>query len=569
MMACSKFRWALGFLGRGMLPFLLYSSAVFSQEQPEAASYQEPPIATLDNVPLTCSSLQVFVAQSAPALSRLRKGETEDLRIRRIFDEWVLHLTLIRETQASPISPDLETTETRLRRKILGQAFLHELNQNLRLDPKEAELFFQSHPERFRREKSIATRWILRKLPSEASAEHEKEARILLEDLRRQVLEGASFGALARLHSEAENANRGGAVAASPRGSLLEEYETAAWSLKSGQLSPVVRLPHGLALIRLEKIFPPMSRTLEESRSGIEARLLQQKSQALLKQTLEGARIRWPITLDLEHDRIRFLGETLTLDALGLGHHPPRLEEKIAASMQSRWLELLALEANLKDRPAIAQRLAFQKDLFKASRVIDRVVQAEIPEVPETHLRALFQKRHSSLREPEQRTFEVIIVRGEEGAMRQAQVQARTLGERWKQGGPWSAPAVERWGPLTQQQLGASTSPRLAKAAFALDIGAVSDPNILENYNLNRIQFEAEGYAILRLIHREPQRSLSYGEVQDRLRQDATRRVEKALRKKVRSRILADSSVLVQEAAFNRCFQTLLPRQSGAIRPAE
>ena len=70
-------------------------------------------------------------------------------------------------------------------------------------------------------------------------------ASVRLEEIRASFLTAGGFGELARRHSEAENAARGGAVAASTRGSLLEEYEEVAWQLEPGEVSRPVRLPAG------------------------------------------------------------------------------------------------------------------------------------------------------------------------------------------------------------------------------------------------------------------------------------------------------------------------------------
>lgn len=78
------------------------------------------------------------------------------------------------------------------------------------------------------------------------------ETRQQLLDLRRRIIEGESFRALAVLYSEDEaSATNGGEIGFQVKGNLDKAYADEAWSLKENQVSKVIESEHGFHIIEL------------------------------------------------------------------------------------------------------------------------------------------------------------------------------------------------------------------------------------------------------------------------------------------------------------------------------
>jgi peptidyl-prolyl cis-trans isomerase SurA len=78
------------------------------------------------------------------------------------------------------------------------------------------------------------------------------EVKNRLEDIRSRVLRGENFKTFARLYSEDPgSAPKGGELGFVSRGELFAEFETAAFSLKPGEVSPVVETQAGLHIIQM------------------------------------------------------------------------------------------------------------------------------------------------------------------------------------------------------------------------------------------------------------------------------------------------------------------------------
>lgn len=76
------------------------------------------------------------------------------------------------------------------------------------------------------------------------------EAKTQIEDLKSQIEGGADFADLAKQHSDCPSGQEGGDLGVFPRGAMVPEFETAAFSLEPGQTSGVVETAFGYHLIQ-------------------------------------------------------------------------------------------------------------------------------------------------------------------------------------------------------------------------------------------------------------------------------------------------------------------------------
>ena len=136
--------------------------------------------------------------------------------------------------------------------RILSQQVEYELTQNVNVTPAEvAEYFAQydadSLPE-------IPTQYEVSEIviePTVSEAERDR-VREELSLLRERVLKGENFSMLAKLYSQDPgSASKGGELGFFGRGQMVGEFESAAFALKPGEVSPVVETQVGFHIIQL------------------------------------------------------------------------------------------------------------------------------------------------------------------------------------------------------------------------------------------------------------------------------------------------------------------------------
>jgi peptidyl-prolyl cis-trans isomerase D len=116
--------------------------------------------------------------------------------------------------------------------------------------------------------------------PAQDAAVKQKAEAVL-----KQVKAGGDFSALAKKNSEdTGSASNGGYLGPFGKGQMVKEFEQAAFSLKPGETSGLVRTEYGYHIIKVLKHELP---TLESSKGRLTAVILQRKAQSLAKQKAE------------------------------------------------------------------------------------------------------------------------------------------------------------------------------------------------------------------------------------------------------------------------------------------
>lgn len=127
----------------------------------------------------------------------------------------------------------------------------------------------------------VRARHILRRVEEGADDATKKAARDLLEGLRKRILAGEDFAALAKEHSEDTGSkDSGGDLGFFGKGRMVEPFEKAAFALKPGETSEVVETPFGFHVIQVQEVHEERVKPLEEVRSDIEEKLRTEKSRA-------------------------------------------------------------------------------------------------------------------------------------------------------------------------------------------------------------------------------------------------------------------------------------------------
>jgi parvulin-like peptidyl-prolyl isomerase len=183
-----------------------------------------------------------------------------------------------------------------IKSEIYGEMMRKELNSGLSVLDKEIRLFYAAHrsdsdfqlPERVTaahilvaaRSNLITQRFQSEKnLSGEALASAVREEmdrlRQRAEELRRKVMTGADFAALARESSDDSGTRaRGGDLGTFQRNTHARTFDDAAFALKPGQIGDVVQTEFGFHIIKVLKREPARRQTLAEATPEIRRRLL-------------------------------------------------------------------------------------------------------------------------------------------------------------------------------------------------------------------------------------------------------------------------------------------------------
>ena len=104
------------------------------------------------------------------------------------------------------------------------------------------------------------------------------------ESIRDALIKGSSFSKLAKLESLGMEASSGGQMAYS-RGTMPPPFDTV-FTMKPGEISPVLSSPYGYHLLRLEKFVPKHTLSFAMEKGRIKNTLIRKKRKKFLQQWL-------------------------------------------------------------------------------------------------------------------------------------------------------------------------------------------------------------------------------------------------------------------------------------------
>ncbi|MCX5799404.1 MAG: peptidylprolyl isomerase [Proteobacteria bacterium] len=207
------------------------------------------------------------------------------------LDRLVVKKLLLKEAPKEKIESekDFQAKLVDIREQLVIESLLKKkLSIDSKLTDEDLKKYYDTNKDTFKREKEINTRHILLKTEEEAK------------QVQGKLVKGEDFAELARQYSVDPNAKTtGGDIGFHPKGTLLPEYEAAAFKLsKVGQMSGIVKTQFGFHIIRLEGTRPLSYVPFEEVKDFIRQKIAQEKQKEILEKYLEDLKKAAKITIN-------------------------------------------------------------------------------------------------------------------------------------------------------------------------------------------------------------------------------------------------------------------------------
>lgn len=136
--------------------------------------------------------------------------------------------------------------------RILSQQVEYQLTENVKVTPAEVSEYFASfHPDSL---PDIPAQYEVSEIVVKPTISEEERERVRMElsELRERIVKGEKFSMLAKLYSQDPgSATKGGELGFFGRGEMVSEFETTAFALKPGEVSPVIETQYGFHILQL------------------------------------------------------------------------------------------------------------------------------------------------------------------------------------------------------------------------------------------------------------------------------------------------------------------------------
>lgn len=163
-----------------------------------------------------------------------------------------------------------------LKKRVVVEAYLKKkVEEQANLSDADLQKFYDQNKEKFKSGEEVKASHILVKT--------EKEA----QDILTQIKGGGNFAELAKKHSIDSAGAKGGDLGWFGKGAMLPEFEKAAFALKEGEVSGIVKTKFGYHIIKLTGKRPAGLRTFTDVKDQIKAALLPGKQQEVFQKLKE------------------------------------------------------------------------------------------------------------------------------------------------------------------------------------------------------------------------------------------------------------------------------------------
>jgi peptidyl-prolyl cis-trans isomerase D len=150
--------------------------------------------------------------------------------------------------------------------------------------PRAAERYYERNLEtEFSTPRRVRASHILKRVDANAKPEEGAKKRAELEQVLREARAGADFAELARKYSDDKTARAGGDLGMFRKDEMVPEFADAAFALKVGQVSGIVRSPFGLHIIKVTGDQPEQKKPFEQVKAQIEQKLKAERMERRLE----------------------------------------------------------------------------------------------------------------------------------------------------------------------------------------------------------------------------------------------------------------------------------------------
>jgi peptidyl-prolyl cis-trans isomerase SurA len=167
------------------------------------------------------------------------------------------------------------------------QVLGYEVKDRVAVSDKEVDAYYAAHPETALIP-AVAT---LREIVLLADADKKPERRAEAEKVReRAATPGADFEAIVREVSDAGTRGSGGLISDVKKGELATQLEALVFSVPPGEVSPVLEMPYGFHIVKVESRTEERARPLDELRPELKQQLYREKFEQAYNDFLKRAR---------------------------------------------------------------------------------------------------------------------------------------------------------------------------------------------------------------------------------------------------------------------------------------
>ena len=279
-----------------MIALALAVPALAQEKKPAAPAPQAQQQPVADPVVIAAGDLAIRQSEFEAALATLPaeyQQYAQGAGKRQFAEEYLRMKMLAAEGMKSGLDkdPDVVRQLNLMRENLVANAQLQKIEKGITISDEDLKKKYEADKSQY---EEVKARHILVAFEGSPAAPPDKpkltdeQAKAKAEELRKQLVAGASFEEVAKKESDDTGSGaNGGDLGAFGRGQMVPEFEKAAFEAKPGEISPVVKTQFGYHIIKVDS---HGSTAFESVKSFLERNARQERLKTALDSMKEKAK---------------------------------------------------------------------------------------------------------------------------------------------------------------------------------------------------------------------------------------------------------------------------------------
>lgn len=219
-----------------------------------AASATDPVIVSAGGISVRKSEFEAALASLPPQMQQQAQGEAR----RQFAEEYLRMRVLAAKGAAAGVQndPDVARQLRMTRDNVIANAMIARIGKTITVSDADLRKLYDANQSQY---ELVRARHILIAFKGSPAAQQGKkelsdaEAKAKADSIRAQLAAGADFAELAKKESDDTGSGaNGGDLGAFRHGQMVPQFDSAAFALKVGEISPVVRTQFGYHVLKVE-----------------------------------------------------------------------------------------------------------------------------------------------------------------------------------------------------------------------------------------------------------------------------------------------------------------------------
>jgi peptidyl-prolyl cis-trans isomerase C len=168
------------------------------------------------------------------------------------------------------------------RNNLLANLYIRqEVVGKISIPEEDLKKYYDSHKDEFKTPEMVRVRHILIKVDESAPEKDKKAAKKKAEGILKKIRSGEDFAKLAEeVSDDPGSKQKGGELGFFPRGRMVKSFEDAAFTLKPGEVSGLVKTQYGYHIIETEEKKAAAIKPFDEVKENIRQKLIQDQTRS-------------------------------------------------------------------------------------------------------------------------------------------------------------------------------------------------------------------------------------------------------------------------------------------------